>query len=105
MLALFGAEFGDAGAVLKILILGSLPLFWIYIPNQALLAADLVFPLARVYSLSVLVNVMVNFFLIPRWGSLGAAGSTGICEWLNLVLVVVMIRGEVWLSLTCEGLW
>jgi len=105
MLALFGAEFGDAGAVLKILILGSLPLLWIYIPNQALLAADLVFPLARVYGLSVLVNVIVNFFLIPRWGSVGAAVSTVICEWLNLALVVGMIRREFGLSLSCEGLW
>jgi O-antigen/teichoic acid export membrane protein len=105
VLALFGNEFGDAGAVLKILILGSLPLFWIYIPNQALLAADLVFPLARVYGLSVLVNVTVNLFLIPRWGSVGAAVSTVICEWLNLALVVGMIRREFGLSLSCEGLW
>jgi O-antigen/teichoic acid export membrane protein len=105
VLALFGNEFGDAGAVLKVLILGSLPLFWIYIPNQALLAADLVFPLARVYGLSVLVNVTVNLFLIPRWGSVGAAVSTVICEWLNLALVVGMIRREFGLSLSCEGLW
>jgi len=105
VLALFGNEFGDAGAVLKILILGSLPLFWINIPNQALIAADLVFPLARVYGVSVLVNVIVNFFLIPRWGSVGAAVSTVICEWFSLALVVGMIRREFGLSLSSEGLW
>src|SRR5256886_2959668 len=99
ILALFGAEFGDAGAVLKILILGSLPLLWIYIPNQALLAADLVFPLARVYGLSVLVNVIVNFFLIPRWGSVGAAVKTPLCEWANLGLAVRVVRRGVGASL------
>lgn len=102
---LFGNEFIEAGAVLKVLILGSLPLLWINIPNQALLAADVVLPLARVYGLSVLVNVLLNIVLIPRWGPVGAAVATVTCEWLNLALVVRMVRREFGLSLSYEGLW
>ena len=102
---LFGDGFGEAGVVLKILILGSLPLLWINIPNQALIAADVVLPLARVYGLSVLVNVLLNIALIPRWGPVGAAIATVVCEWLNLALVVRMAQREFGLSLSCEGLW
>jgi len=102
---LFGDEFVEAGVVLKVLILGSLPLLWITIPNQALLAADVVLPLARVYGLSVAVNVLLNVALIPRWGPVGAAVATVACEWLNLALVVRMVRREFGLSLSYEGLW
>jgi O-antigen/teichoic acid export membrane protein len=102
---LFGEQFVEAGVVLKVLILGSLPLIWINIPNQALLAADVVLPLARVYGLSVLVNVLLNIVLIPRWGPVGAAVATVVCEWLNLALVVRMVRREFGLSLSYEGLW
>ena len=102
---LFGDEFVEAGVVLKVLILGSLPLLWITIPNQALLAADVVLPLARVYGLSVAVNVLLNVALIPRWGPVGAAVATVACEWLNLALVVKMVRREFGLSLSYEGLW
>lgn len=103
--ALFGDEFVEAGVVLKVLILGSMPLIWINIPNQALLAADVVLPLARVYGLSVLVNVLLNIVLIPRWGPVGAAVATVACEWLNLALVVRMVRREFGLSFSYEGLW
>ena len=102
---LFGEEFVEAGIVLKVLILGSMPLIWITIPNQALLAANVVLPLARVYGLSVAVNVLLNVALIPRWGPVGAAVATVVCEWLNLALVVRMVRREFGLSLSYEGLW
>ena len=102
---LFGEEFVEAGIVLKVLILGSMPLIWITIPNQALIAANVVLPLARVYGLSVAVNVLLNVALIPRWGPVGAAVATVVCEWLNLALVVRMVRREFGLSLSYEGLW
>jgi peptidoglycan biosynthesis protein MviN/MurJ (putative lipid II flippase) len=52
-----------------------------------------------------LVNVLLNIVLIPRWGPVGAAVATVACEWLNLVLVVRMVRREFGLSLSYEGLW
>ncbi len=104
-IALFGSDFTDAGRLLQILIWGSIPLFLITIPTQALMAANLVLPLAGVYGLSVAVNVLANFFLIPQWGAGGAACATVLCEWLNLVLVVRIVRREFSVSLAGQGLW
>jgi O-antigen/teichoic acid export membrane protein len=103
--ALFGSGFAEAGPLLQILIWGSIPLFLIMIPTQALMAANLVLRLAGVYGLSVAVNVAANFLLIPRWGASGAAVATVLCEWLNLVLVVIMVRREFAVSIACAGLW
>ena len=104
-IALFGSDFTDAGHLLQILIWGSIPLFLITIPTQALMAANLVLPLAGVYGLSVAVNVLANLFLIPQWGAAGAASATVLCEWLNLILVVRIIRREFAVSLAGQGLW
>ncbi len=104
-LALFGPEFVEAGSLLQILIWGSIPLFLINIPTQALMAANLALPLARVYGVSVAVNIVVNLLLIPRWGAGGAAVATVLCEWLNLVLVLRLVRREFAVSLACTGLW
>jgi polysaccharide transporter, PST family len=103
--ALFGSGFSEAGPLLQILIWGSIPLFLIMIPTQALMAANLVLPLAAVYGLSVVVNVAANLLLIPRWGAGGAAIATVLCEWLNLVLVVIMVRREFGVSIARVGLW
>lgn len=104
-LILFGSDFADAGSLLQILIWGSIPLLLITIPTQALMAANLVLPLAGVYGLSVAVNVLANLFLIPQWGAAGAASATVLCEWLNLVLVVRIVRREFAVSLAGQGLW
>src|SRR5205085_153465 len=90
---LFGADFAGAAPLLRVLILGTLPLFWVNVAGHALIAADRVWPLVGVYALSALVNVAGNAVLIPRWGAGGAALATVVCEWLNLVLVVGLLRG------------
>lgn len=102
---LFGDEFADARIILIILICGSLPLLWINIPNHALIAANLVWQLAGIYGLSVLVNVAFNLLLIPLFGAAGAGIATVVCEWLNLVLVIRLMRREFGFSLSREGLW
>ncbi len=104
-LTLFGEEFQSAGSILQILIWGSLPLFWINIPNHALNATDQVWPLAGVYGCSVLLNVVANLLLIPRWGAGGASIATVLCEWLNLVLVVRIVRRAFGVSFSYAGLW
>ena len=90
---------------MRLLILGTLPLFWVTIAGHALIAGDRVWPLVGVYGLSALVNVAGNAVLIPRWGAGGAALATVVCEWLNLVLVVRLLRGTFGLTLSAAGLW
>jgi O-antigen/teichoic acid export membrane protein len=102
---LFGPEFAGAGRLLRLLILGTLPLFWVNVASHALIAADRVWALVGVYALSVLVNVVANVVLVPRWGAAGAALATVACEWLNLALVVRLLRDAFGVRLSAEGLW
>ena len=102
---LFGPEFSGAGRLLRLLILGTLPLFWVNVASHALIAADRVWALVGVYALSVLVNVVGNAILVPRWGATGAALATVACEWLNLVLVVRLLRAAFGVRVSTTGLW
>jgi O-antigen/teichoic acid export membrane protein len=102
---LFGPEFAGAGRLLRLLILGTLPLFWVNVASHALIAADRVWALVGVYALSVLVNVVGNVILVPRWGAAGAALATVACEWLNLALVVRLLRDAFGVRLSAAGLW
>jgi O-antigen/teichoic acid export membrane protein len=104
-LVLFGREFGAAGDILRVLILGALPLFWVSVANHALIAASRVWSLAGIYGASALVNVAINLVLIPALGGLGAGLATLLCEWLNLTLVVRLVRRSFAPSFSAEGLW
>jgi len=103
--ALFGPEFAGAGGLLRLLILGTLPLFWVNVASHALVAADRVWTLVGVYALSAFVNVAANAVLVPRWGAAGAAVATVLCEWLNLALVVRLLRDAFGVRLSTAGLW
>jgi len=102
---LFGPEFTGAAPLLRLLILGTLPLFWVNIANHALIAGDRVWPLVGIYALSALVNVVGNVALVPHWGAAGSAVATVVCEWLNLFLVVRLLRGAFGMTVTTAGLW
>ena len=102
---LFGPAFAGAAPLLRLLILGTLPLFWVNVANHALIAGDRVWALVSVYALSAVVNVVGNLLLIPRWGAGGAAVATIACEWLNLVLVVRLLRGAFGVTVSAAGLW
>jgi len=58
-----------------------------------------------VYALSAFVNVAANAVLVPRWGAAGAAVATVLCEWLNLALVVRLLRDAFGVRLSTAGLW
>lgn len=102
---LFGGAFAESAPLLRVLIWGTLPLFWVNLAGHALIAANRVWPLAAVYAASAGVNVGVNLLLIPRYGAAGAAVATLACEWLNLAAVVVLVRGGFGVSFTAAGLW
>jgi O-antigen/teichoic acid export membrane protein len=105
VLVLFGREFAGAGRLTAVLIWGTLPLFWVNVANHALNAADRVWSLAAVYGISSMVNIAGNLILIPMFGGLGASLATLFCEWLNLVLIIGLIRRHFGVSFSAEGLW
>jgi O-antigen/teichoic acid export membrane protein len=105
IVVLFGREFMDAAPLLQILIWGSLPILLINIPSHALNAANRVWTLAGIFGLNALINVLINFALIPRWGAVGASIATVLCEWLALVFVTLLVRREFKVSFSLEGIW
>lgn len=103
--ALFGQEYLGSGYLLQILVWGSLPILLVNIPSHALNAADRVWTLAGVFGLGALINISVNFILIPRWGAVGASVATVLCEWLTLLFVSVLVHREFAVPFSPEGLW
>ncbi len=101
----FGREFTASADILRVLILGALPLFWVTVANHALIAADRVWSLAGIYASSALINIAFNLVLIPALGGLGASLATLLCEWLNLALAVGLIRRKFAVSFSVEGVW
>ncbi len=102
---LFGDGFAESAPLLRVLIWGTLPLFWVSVASHALIAADRVWPLVAVYAASAALNVVANLLLIPRFGGAGAAVATLACEWLNLAAVVVLVRANFGVAFSVTGLW
>ena len=102
---LFGPAFAGAAPLLRLLILGTLPVFWVNVAGHALIAADRVWALVGLYALSAVVNIAGNAILIPQRGAGGAAVATVACEWLNLILAVRLVRGAFGVTVSPAGLW
>ncbi len=102
---LWGAEFAAAASILRVLAWAAVPLVWVYVANQALQAANRVWPLAAVYTAGALLNVALNLLLIPRHGAQGAAVATLICEWAVLAAIITLLRRHFHLLFVSAGLW
>jgi O-antigen/teichoic acid export membrane protein len=102
---LFGAAFVESAPLLRMLIWGTLPLFWVNLAGHALIAMHRVWPLVAVYAGAAVTNVALNLVLIPRYGAAGAAVATVACEWLNLAAVVVLVCRGFGVTFTAAGLW
>lgn len=78
LLLLFGAEFADGYPVLLILALGRLATVLMGPASDLLLMTGHHARLGRINLVFALVNIALNFFLIPRFGATGAALATTI---------------------------
>jgi len=77
---LFGAQF-SAGATILTLLAWSAAANWLYAPcGIALQARGKERVWMRALAGAFLLNVLLNLWTIPRWGGIGAAVSTLICE-------------------------
>jgi O-antigen/teichoic acid export membrane protein len=104
-LLLWGPEFAAAGGILRVLAWVAVPLVWVYVANQALLAANRVWTLAAVYTAGALLNVALNLLFIPRHGAQGAATATLICEWAVLAAIITLLHRHFHLRFVTAGLW
>jgi len=88
VVALFGPAFIESGPILAVLM--TLPLlgFLNMTLGQALTARGLPGPVAGVAVVAATLNVLLNLFLVPRLGGIGAAISVAITELVTIVLYV-----------------
>ena len=105
VVALFGADFAAAAGAVRILAGTVVPLFWVTIANHALIATDRIRTLAIVYTISLGLNVVLNVILIPPLGADGASLATVVAEWVNLALVVVVLRRAFGVTFAMASLW
>ncbi len=88
---LYGAEFEPSAEVLQLLIWSELAVFFGSVMTHALIAKEL-----QMYSfismlLGALVNIFLNFLLIPRWGIFGATWATIVSHTLAASLIFLFL--------------
>jgi O-antigen/teichoic acid export membrane protein len=89
---LFGREFAAAARALRILSAGLIVVFPIWILHSVAISVTAERVLLRTTAIGVVVNVALNFLLIPAAGRDGAAMATVIGEALSCVLLVHGLR-------------
>ena len=87
----FAQEFQGSGEVLKILALAIPIIFWGYLMTQSLVALDHNRIYLAITAFAVLLNVLLNYWLIPEYGAVGAAIATVITEALIPLSCFLMI--------------
>jgi O-antigen/teichoic acid export membrane protein len=92
LIRVFGAEFAPAARALRILAVGLIVVFPIWILHAVAISATAERLLIRTTAIGVIVNVAANWWLIPAGGRDGAALATVIGEVLSLVLLLHGLR-------------
>jgi O-antigen/teichoic acid export membrane protein len=90
---LFSGRYADATRTLRILSAGLVVVFPIWILQAVAIATGMESVLLRTTAIGVIVNVSLNFLLIPTAGRDGAALATVIGEAVNVLL---LLRGLGW---------
>ncbi|MBQ6098534.1 MAG: flippase [Methanobrevibacter sp.] len=92
IIAIYGAEYIEAGGVLKVLIWTVCFLFVNGACSLILNASHKEYSVTKIYSVAALFNVILNLFLIPKYSVYGASVATVLSEILILVLEMYMIK-------------
>ncbi|WP_405268833.1 flippase [Methanobrevibacter sp.] len=92
IIAIYGAEFGEAGGVLQILIWTVCFLFINGACSLVLNASHEEYSVTKIYSIAAVFNVILNLFMIPKYSVYGASVATVLSEILILILELYMIR-------------
>ena len=94
LLSLIKNDFTPSIAALRVLSLG-LPFFFVTSATMwALIALKKQKILAAIYGLSMIVNIVGNILLVPRYGFMAAAWLTVACEGLVLLISEIVLAHE-----------
>ena len=92
IIAIYGADFIEAGGVLQILIWTVCFLFINGACSLVLNASHEEYSVTKIYSIAAVFNVILNLFMIPKYSVYGASVATVLSEILILILELYMIR-------------
>ncbi|WP_298500656.1 flippase [uncultured Methanobrevibacter sp.] len=88
---IYGSEYAEAGAVLKILIWTVCFLFVNGACSLILNASHKEYSVTKIYSMAAIFNVILNLILIPKYSVFGASIATVLSEILILLLQFYMV--------------
>ncbi len=92
IVALFGRDFGtESSQALTVLMLTVVPIFCNLVFTTLFIAIGKQVRLMYCFMAGALVNIALNYLMIPPWGYLGAASSTLISELLLFALVAYLL--------------
>lgn len=89
---IYGNQYADASHVLDILIWTVLFLFVNGAVVNSLNASHKEYTVTKIYIIAAVVNVILNFILIPHYSYIGASFATVISEILIFILAVYVLR-------------
>ncbi|MEU3840879.1 oligosaccharide flippase family protein [Streptomyces sp. NPDC028635] len=89
---LYGEAYAPAADAARIVVASECIAFFTVLAFNCLVAARLNRHYPLVTLLGLIVNVTLNFFLIPRWSYLGAAVNTLVTDVLVCVLMLLLLR-------------
>jgi len=87
ILFIYPQEFSQAGPVLQILIWSVSFMFINYLLGYTLNAVNLQKQFTITTTISVIVNIMLNFYLIPKYSLIGASYATVVTQILSFILL------------------
>lgn len=89
---IYGAQYVEAGSILKILIWTVCFLFVNGACSLVLNASHEEYSVTKIYSIAALFNIVLNIILIPKYSVYGASFATVLSEILILFLQLYMLR-------------
>jgi O-antigen/teichoic acid export membrane protein len=92
MATIFGPSYRAGGVVLGILMLSVFADFPNLILSNVIFVKNLQKKFIIATAVGVVVNVLFNLYLIPRYGAVGAAISTGVCQFFIMAINWQMLK-------------
>jgi O-antigen/teichoic acid export membrane protein len=96
VLSIFGAEAVAATTAVRILAVGLVFVFTIWVLHAAAISVFEERWLLRATLIGLTLNVALNLYLIPDYGRNGAAAATVLSELLSMVILVWALRFAIW---------
>jgi len=95
IILLYGTDYTSAAIIFRLLALSFLATFPFTIISNAIFAADIQRKFIPHMTLGAIINVILNIYLIPKLGALGAAIATIISQFVTYGWVYYVLRAQI----------